>query len=153
MSDCARLYPGCYLPPPRRRWRSEKKKCRSPPPPPPPCLSAFWELREFRGWLGSGKSMLCPPFSNSWIRPCCTQQCLSEHMIIITICKCDFFPFRARQLTLTEQSIFISTTRHLTCEEKYMCHYCLPSQFCCHLIVLYKCRFFTLLLSKNEWLD
>ena len=64
VSDSARLYPGCYLPPPWRRWRSGKKVSESPPP----AYQLFWDLR---GWRRSEKnSMLCPPFSNSWIRRC-----------------------------------------------------------------------------------
>ena len=64
VSDSAHLYPGYYLRDSRRTWRSEKKKCRVPPR-----LSAFLDLREFRGWRRSEKKTVCcappppPPFS------------------------------------------------------------------------------------------
>ena len=60
MSDSARLYPGCYLPPPPPPdvdGAPEKKSVGVPP-----LISLFWDLREFRGWRSEKNTMLCPPF-------------------------------------------------------------------------------------------
>ena len=61
VSDSARLYPGCYLPP-WHRWRSKKKSVGVPPP--PPLISFFGTCASFEAGGGPKKnSMLCPPLS------------------------------------------------------------------------------------------
>ena len=62
VSDSARLYPGCYLPPPDVDG-ALKKKSVGVPPPPPPLISFFGTCANFEAGGGPKKrSMLCPPF-------------------------------------------------------------------------------------------
>ena len=60
LSDSARLYPGCYLPP-WRRWRSGKKSVGVPPP--PPRLSAFLGLARVSRLAAVRKNRCYAPLS------------------------------------------------------------------------------------------
>ena len=68
VSDSARLYPGCYLP---------------PPPPPPPDVDGAPSFEAG----GGPKKKVCyaPPFSN-WIRPCVTaSHCVDKNNYVFVI--------------------------------------------------------------------